>query len=328
LSDNPHDAIFKYTFSMPEHAAAQLKHVLPTEFSSRIDWATLTLESGSYVDEELKECESDLLYSAQLAGTHAYVYLLFEHQSSCDALMPLRLLSYVIAILKRHVQVAKPALPLPIVIPMVLHHSEAGWNARTELLPLFGDIPAEHPIIAQYLPQLRFCLDDISHASDELLRKRALEAFPMLVLWALRDARTPGQILRSLRDWADKFLQLLQAEHGVDALRAWLRYISDVVETSTPEDLQVAIAEAIPRVETDAMTISEMLRARGEATGISKGKAQLLASQMRAKFGEPNEQLLERLRTASSDQLDIWGQRLLFADSIDAVFAEELHPTS
>ncbi len=323
MSDNPHDAIFKYTFSTLEHATAELKHVLPPEISECVDWATLALESGSYVDEELKQTESDLLYSVQLAGTQAYVYLLFEHQSSFDALMPLRLLGYVLAILKRHVQMAKPPIPLPSVIPVVLHHSDDGWRAETELLPLFGNIAVEHPTIARYLPQLRFCLDDISHISDEVLRQRALEAFPMLVLWALRDARTPGQILRTLRNWADKFLQLLRAERGVDALRTLLRYISDVEKTSSPDDLQVAIAEAIPKVETDAMTISEMLRARGEATGISKGKAQLLESQLRTKFGDPSAQILDRLQSASSDQLDKWGQRLLFADSLDAVFADE-----
>jgi len=59
LSDNPHDASFKYTFSTLEHATAELKHVLPSEISECVDWATLALESGSYVDEELKQTESD-----------------------------------------------------------------------------------------------------------------------------------------------------------------------------------------------------------------------------------------------------------------------------
>jgi hypothetical protein len=46
--------------------------------------------------------------------------------------MPLRLLRYVVRILESHVQdAATPslALPLPLVIPVVLHHSETGWTA-------------------------------------------------------------------------------------------------------------------------------------------------------------------------------------------------------
>jgi predicted transposase YdaD len=77
--NNPHDALFRMTFSRVEHAAAEFRAVLPPAILARIDLATLVLESGSYVDGELASSESDLLFSVEVAGRRGLVYLLFEH---------------------------------------------------------------------------------------------------------------------------------------------------------------------------------------------------------------------------------------------------------
>lgn len=103
----PHDALFKKTFSVPEHAAAEFRAVLPAKLVARMDFSTLTLCSGSYVDEALSGSESDLLFSVQISGRPALLYALFEHQSTPDKLMPLRLLGYIVRILMRHVSDAK-----------------------------------------------------------------------------------------------------------------------------------------------------------------------------------------------------------------------------
>ena len=58
----PHDALFKSVFQQPENAAAELQHVLPAEHVSSIDWSTLKLEPGSFVDEKLADQHSDLLF--------------------------------------------------------------------------------------------------------------------------------------------------------------------------------------------------------------------------------------------------------------------------
>ena len=51
----PHDALFKYVFSQPEHAASELLAVLPRELSARLDWTTLKLEPGTFVDPHLTD---------------------------------------------------------------------------------------------------------------------------------------------------------------------------------------------------------------------------------------------------------------------------------
>lgn len=71
----PHDALFKSVFQQPESAAAELRHVLPAEHVAAIDWSTLKLEPGSYVDEALADQQSDLAFSAnaQASGERVLV---------------------------------------------------------------------------------------------------------------------------------------------------------------------------------------------------------------------------------------------------------------
>src|SRR5687768_9681764 len=98
MSGNAHDLLFRSTFSQVEHAASILRLLLPPALVARIDWESLTLCPGSFVDEVLSERQSDLLYSVRVGGRRALLYLLFEHESSSEHLMSFRLLRYEVRI--------------------------------------------------------------------------------------------------------------------------------------------------------------------------------------------------------------------------------------
>lgn len=68
MQPNVHDAFFKEMLSRPEHAASILRLVLSAAIAARIDFASLQLCAGSYVDEALKERHSDLLFSVNIGG--------------------------------------------------------------------------------------------------------------------------------------------------------------------------------------------------------------------------------------------------------------------
>lgn len=71
MSGNPHDALFKRTFGQPEHAAGKLRAILPPALVAALDLSTLRLAPGSFIDEALADCHSDLLYEVNLAGRPA-----------------------------------------------------------------------------------------------------------------------------------------------------------------------------------------------------------------------------------------------------------------
>jgi predicted transposase/invertase (TIGR01784 family) len=85
---NPHDRFFKELFSRKEAAQEFLRLYLPPEVAALLDPATLELTKDSFIDPELQEHFSDMLYKITLSQQQpAYIYLLFEHKSYPDKLV-------------------------------------------------------------------------------------------------------------------------------------------------------------------------------------------------------------------------------------------------
>jgi predicted transposase/invertase (TIGR01784 family) len=62
---NPHDRFFKDAFTRVEVARNFVVHYLPPEIAALLDPSTLSISKDTFVDEELKERFSDLLYQIQ-----------------------------------------------------------------------------------------------------------------------------------------------------------------------------------------------------------------------------------------------------------------------
>ena len=123
--------LVRYTFENPERAAAELRVALPPFVVAQVDWESLKAERNSVVDPELRETETDLLFSARLKdGRQVLFYVLLEHQSSVDRWMALRMLRYVVRQLEHWRQEHPGSEWLPIIIPLVMYHGPGGaWSA-------------------------------------------------------------------------------------------------------------------------------------------------------------------------------------------------------
>jgi hypothetical protein len=62
MASNPHDKLIKFTFSQVENAADEFRTALPPALAARLDFSTLCVCPGSFVDEALRERFTDLLY--------------------------------------------------------------------------------------------------------------------------------------------------------------------------------------------------------------------------------------------------------------------------
>src|SRR5687767_12953661 len=131
MSATPHDSLFKATFSRLEHAEQLLRGLLPKALVDRIDFATLRLCPGSFVDEELVDRHTDLLFSVEIAGRPARIYVLCEHSSYVDPLLGFRLLAYMVRIWEALLKDHPNAKRLPAIVPLVIHHSEGGFTGQT-----------------------------------------------------------------------------------------------------------------------------------------------------------------------------------------------------
>jgi predicted transposase YdaD len=277
VTRTPHDALFRFAFSRPENAAGELRSVLPVPLASRIDWSTLRLADGHYVDEDLASRQSDLLYAAAVDGQEMAIYLLFEHQSSPDRLMPFRLLRYMVRIWERWLADNGDAQALPAVVPVVLSHTEGGWRAATSMKELYA-LPADLlDATMPHLPSFTFVLDDLTEHTDEELRSRAIEAFGSVALGLLRWSRGGPDLAAHLGAYANALRALWRAPDGREALLAVFRYMALAREPLTMQDLTVKLAavlgdEAGEVVMSEGQRMIDQWRAEGEVKGRAEGE--------------------------------------------------------
>src|SRR6188474_1210361 len=163
MAPNPHDALFKYMLGDPENARGLFQSIMPPPVTEALDWNTLTRCSGSVVDARLRGRHSDLLFSLRWRGKEdAFLYILFEHQSTSDPLMPFRLLVYKTKIWERWLFEHPDARRFPAILPIVFAHSEAGWKVVRSFDALL-DIPEElRPALEDYLVHFNYLLEDLS----------------------------------------------------------------------------------------------------------------------------------------------------------------------
>ena len=80
----PHDATFRQFLTQPDIARDFMALHLPPELRVRCDLSTLKLESGSFVEDDLRQYFSDVLYSLKTTAGDGYIHVLIEHQSVSD----------------------------------------------------------------------------------------------------------------------------------------------------------------------------------------------------------------------------------------------------
>ncbi|HLM45754.1 MAG TPA: Rpn family recombination-promoting nuclease/putative transposase, partial [Myxococcaceae bacterium] len=200
----PHDLFARFTFSHPERAEAELRAVLPPHVVSEVDWSSLRREPGSVVDPELRETESDLLFTARLReGGSLLLYVLLEHQSTVDRWMAWRMLRYVVRQVEHWRQQHPESPVLPVIIPLVMYHGEDGaWTAPRRVEDLFG-LPGEGEQRERWralVPRFEYLLDDLTAEREEALLARPGPPLARLTWLLLRSVRSE-ELAHRLTRW-------------------------------------------------------------------------------------------------------------------------------
>ena len=254
------DGFFKAVFSQPEHATAFFKSHLPPAIAAKIDWPSLVFLPGSFVKSSLQQVHSDLLFSVRSGERETLLYLLFEHQSTPDPAMPLRLLGYVTEIFTQHHKAH--GFPLPPVLPFVFHQGPDAWNISTAFEDLF-ELPAELAAnLLPFLPKFHHALLDLTRFDPETEED---DTRLRVVLQLMKLARQK-ELLRffrwlagvSARDLPDSLLglMLLYALHSDSDLDA-----KGIYHTLSSN----------PELEKNTMSVAEKLKAEGRVEGRVEG---------------------------------------------------------
>jgi len=153
-TQNPHDQFFKETLAQPGATVDFLRHYLPARIVRLIEPETADRIEDSFVDEELKEHFSDLLFRVKLKNkSSAFIYVLLEHKSSPDRWVALQLLRYLVRIWEKAQREGKRKLPL--VFPVVFYHGKTEWKISEKFSALF-EIGDELDALREFVPEFDY----------------------------------------------------------------------------------------------------------------------------------------------------------------------------
>jgi len=163
---NPHDRCFRMLMQNSKVATEFFTKHLPQEIKNQVSLHSLELQKESHISDDLSLQVTDLLFTADFNGELGYIYLLIEHQSKPEKLMPFRILKYMTAIMEEHLHKHQTTI-LPIVYPMVMYSGKEHYNYSMNLFDLFGG--QKELVVNTFFKDYQ--LVDLSKISDEELKQ-------------------------------------------------------------------------------------------------------------------------------------------------------------
>ncbi|WP_395971549.1 Rpn family recombination-promoting nuclease/putative transposase (plasmid) [Candidatus Arsenophonus nilaparvatae] len=259
FTPTPHDAVFKQFLSEKETAKDFFDIWLPDEIKALCDLDSLKVESGSFVDSEMKNYQSDILYSVSTTKGSGYIYVLIEAQSTPDKLIAWRLMRYSMAAMHKHLENGHKQLPL--VFPILFYTGEKSPHPySTNWLDCFHDRKLAERIYTQ-----PFKLADVTTLEDgEIMKHRRIALLELIQKHIRR---------RDMTELLDEIVTLLSYNYYTDnQIITLFNYLIQEGNAKKPMEFITEIAKQSEKHEGALMTIAQQIEEMGIQKGIQIGE--------------------------------------------------------
>jgi hypothetical protein len=135
----------------------------------------------------------------------------------------------------------------------------------------------------------------------------------------------PNMDWDGVEDKVDAYAQavrgLLELEPDLERRAKYVEFVD--IYGGLDDNERALFEQRYPQEDERMVGIVERARQEGRQEGLRDGEALLLHRMLRQRFGELPDWVWPRLQQADTAQLERWGERVLNADSLGAVFGEE-----
>ncbi len=321
---NPHDRFFKETFGKVEVAKDFLNNYLPENIIKVIDVDTLEPQKDSFINEELQEGFSDLLFKASINKREGYIYFLFEHKSYSSKDIALQLLRYMVEIWETKIKKEKSD-KLPVIIPLVVYHGKDRWKIGTtlgEIITGYEELPED---IKKFTPNYEYLLYDLSRYTDDEIKGEAIDRIAMTIMRDIFTEDNKG-LLDSVFRAVSYLLELDDKQTGIEYFETLMRYIFSARADLTRADFNAVVKKidtTHPEGSETVMTLAEIFKEEGREAGMKAGEAKALARTaiklLTKKFGLLPEEFKTGILKLDSPTLDVMIDGILDYKSLEEV---------
>lgn len=313
---NLQDQYYRRLFGSPLMVRALFEGILPSGLRALVDLDTLEPLPTDYVSDKRRQRQGDRLWRVRRRdGQMLYLIIMLEHQSVADRLISVRVMGYS-ALMYEDLSLRKllgPSGKLPIILPVVLYSGAARWRMPRQVSDLTDPVPPE---LQRYQPQMRYLLLD----EGELVNRGHLPTENLVsALFHLEHSRSVEETAQLLHT----VLRLTDSEAGQELRRvfgAWARYV--LLPRAAPATATLPDTDDLQEITTMMTAHPYDWGYKWRQEGRQEGEALLLERLLSRKFGPLPDATQQRIRQASTAQLEAWSLNLLTADSLAQVFGD------
>lgn len=319
-----HDNSYKLLFSHATMVEDLIKGFVNEAWVREVDFSTLEKVSGSFITDDLRDREDDIIWRVRWGRDWIYVYVMLEFQSRTDRYMAVRIMTYLGLLYQELIRTNKLTNnnKLPPVLPIVLYNGKGRWREAVDVVELVEAVPGG---LEHYLPRLCYLLlDEGSLDESHQLELRNLAA----ALFRLEKSAMPRDmqnVVAALSAW-------LKAPSQTGLRRAFTVFIKRVLlparmpgielpELNDLQEVQAMLAERIDEwTENWVQQGIQQGIEQGIEQGIQKGERLVLTRQLAQRFGELPQWVSSRLEQASLTEVETWLGRILEAKTLEEIF--------
>jgi predicted transposase/invertase (TIGR01784 family) len=272
----PHDTGYKYLLSSKKAFLQLIKSFVIAGWTAQVDESSLFRVDKSFILQDFKHKESDLVYRARLKEQDVIFYILLEMQSTVDFVIPFRLLLYMTEVWRdifKNIpwkEAERKDFRLPVIVPIVLYNSPGKWT-----VPLnFKETLNGFELFTEHVLDYKYILINV-HA----FKQKELLALANLIgsVFLLDQARDLAQIIKRL-----KKLALIIKKMEPEEFNLFASWVLNIISRGIPQEKKDQIAgifkDARPEeVESMLSNVEKVLEKsweEAEKKGVEKGLQQ------------------------------------------------------
>ena len=281
----PYQGDFKRKCVSPEDKenVQGLLEIVAIELVDLIDFNQLSQLNRSFIADNLREQESDILFSVPFKRESGIdelvIYVLIEHQSTVDVAMGFRVLFYMTQIWDAQRRewelnnISKSKWRLRPILPIVFYSGDRSWNSPLTLGAMM-DIPS---VLSQFVPKFDTLFLSVKDTDVTDLTKTD-HPFGWLLTVLQKEGASKDRIVDALVE-AMSHLNTLDPEQSEQRRRA-INYLLLLILHRRPTKEHQELIKLVDRhihemeVETMAKSMADVLREQGIEQGKAEGKAE------------------------------------------------------
>lgn len=239
-----HDTSYRFLLSSKKLFVELLRSFVHKGWVQNIDETNVQEIPHSFVLQDFKRQEADLVYRVNLNGQDVVFYLLLEMQSSVDFRMPYRLLLYQVEIWRyllnddKQARANRKTFRLPPIVPIVLYNGKKRWSAERQFRKLLN----HEQMFGSELLDFEYLLIDVARYTEEELLSLSNTIGSVFLLDQTEDQ---AQLLERLGKLMHTIQQL--PDESQQKFVAWM---ANILLQKLPED-EPRIQEFIQNVKGD-----------------------------------------------------------------------------